>query len=309
MRSRMACFLFVAAWSASALADPTKDQCIDADTRAQTLRMQGKFHDARAALEVCTSSACPAMVRQDCTERLDELNRVAPSLIFDVKDSSGRDVSDASVTMDGKPLVARIGAEAVPVDPGDHDLVVSARGHLPNKLHVLVHEGDKDRRVAVTVGTAAVEPEPEEKPETTAAPPPARSTEEHAEQPPEKPAASSGSGMRVAAVAFGITGIAGLVLGGVFAGLASDNWNNSKALCSDALCPSATRPDAVSDHDTALGFANASTATFIIGGALAATGIILFILAPHHQTESGAIRATPMIGAGGGGLMLSGAFR
>ena len=304
---RRAAFLIAFAWSATALADPTKHECVQADTQAQTLRGQDKLNDARAQLAICMAQSCPAVIRQDCTERLDEVNRIQPSLVFDVKDSSGQDVTDAKVTIDGAPLLDHIVAQGVRVDPGEHDLVFAAHGHIPNKLHVLVHEGDKDRRVSVTVGTPAAEPEtppaleqpPTEQPNKVESAP---ATNENETPPAVTP--SSGSGQRVAGIVIGAAGLVGLALGGAFAGVAFSNWKSSQNICSDILCPSATRQNALDDHDTAITFAAASTASFIAGGVLAAAGIVVFLLAPRqHEAQAFWVRPSPM------GVTLGGSFQ
>src|SRR5258706_11586172 len=90
--------------ASTAHAASTKEQCMAADTRAQELRQDGKLLDALAQLDVCASAACPALVRADCTERLDEVRRVLPSVVFEVKTASGADVVDARVEMDGTVL-------------------------------------------------------------------------------------------------------------------------------------------------------------------------------------------------------------
>jgi len=304
---RRGAFLVAFAWSAAALADPTKHECVQADTQAQTLRGQDKLKDARAQLAICMAQSCPAVIRQDCTERLDEVNRIQPSLVFDVKDNAGRDVTDATVTIDGAPLLDHIVAQGVRVDPGEHDLVFAARGHIPNKVHVLVHEGDKDRRVAVTVGTPAAEPEtpveleqpPKDQPSKVETAP---ATNENEAPPAATP--SNGGGQRVAGIVIGAAGLVGLALGGAFAGVAFSNWQSSQSICSATLCPSATRQSAVDDHDTAITFAAASTASFIAGGVLAAAGIVVFLLAPRsHEAQAFWVRPSPM------GVTLGGSFQ
>lgn len=298
---RAAYILAVLAWSAVASADPTKEECVDADTRAQTLRMQGKFHDARAQLDVCTSPACPALVRQDCTERLDDVNRAQPSVVFDVKDASGADIGGARVTMDSQPLLDHIGGASVAVDPGEHTFVIAARGHLPNTEHVVVHEGDKERRIKVVVGTAALE-QPRETP--AASPEPITT-------PPSESAptvAAPGRGQRIEGIVVGVVGLVGLGVGGGLAGAASSSWQTSLSECSTPT--NCTNHDqAVVDHDNAVGLATGSTVAFIAGGVLAATGLVLFLTAPHGKPDSpSAWRIMPVMGSSGGAVFLSRGF-
>jgi hypothetical protein len=58
---------------------------------------------------------CPILVRSDCTRRLDELDKVQPTIILVAKDAAGGDVAGVMVAIDGKPGVRLEGAE-LPVD-------------------------------------------------------------------------------------------------------------------------------------------------------------------------------------------------
>jgi hypothetical protein len=50
------------------------------------------------------------MVRDDCTRRLDELDKAQPTIVFEAKDGAGRDLTAVQVTVDGKPLVESLTA-------------------------------------------------------------------------------------------------------------------------------------------------------------------------------------------------------
>ncbi len=67
---------------APAAADVTKKACIEANTLAQASRRDGKFAAARAQLATCGDPSCPGIVRDDCAQRLDDLERIQPTLIF-----------------------------------------------------------------------------------------------------------------------------------------------------------------------------------------------------------------------------------
>ncbi len=281
----------------SASADPTKDECADADTRAQVLRKANKLRDARAELMICTSQACPEMIRQDCAERLEEVTRVSPTVILEVKEGSGADLPATKVTMDGQPLLDHLDGRAVPVDVGQHTFVFMSSGHLPSTMHVLINEGDKERRVSVVVGAPAIE-----QPERSDAVHPTQQHEERAEEPH-----STGSRQRIAGVALGTAGIVGLGLGAAFAAVAASSWSASQSECNMASC---TQHDqAVSDHNTAFDFATVSSVAFIAGGVLAATGIIVFLAAPRAHSKDASLRFVPILGLGGGGMAVMGEFQ
>jgi hypothetical protein len=300
-RGVITCVL-VLAMPAIAHAEPSKDECVDADTQAQVARRAGKFRDARAQLDICVSQSCPASVRADCTERLDEVLRNAPTLVFDVKDASGADIPSTAITLDGKPLVARLDGKAVPVDTGEHTLVFTSQGHLPRTLHVVVSDGDKDRRVAIVLGQAAEE-QPTSSPTTEA---PTHPTTPVANE-PETPMA--GHPLRIPGVVIGIIGLVGVGLGIGFTVATYSSWNASQQECSAAVAPSCPSHDqAVIDHDNAATFATAATISFIAGGALAAGGLVLAIAAPRSEPHAARLRVAPSFARGGAGVFLTGEF-
>jgi hypothetical protein len=135
-------------------APPTKRECIGANEAAQDLRQSGRLREAREKLALCVSQSCPGPVREDCAQRLDEVNRAMPTLVFEVKDAAGNDVSAATVTMDGQPLADKLGGTSIPVDPGEHHFVFDDPDGISLKTEttVIVREGDKDRHVKVVLG-------------------------------------------------------------------------------------------------------------------------------------------------------------
>src|SRR5579871_1225908 len=114
-----------------ASADVTKAQCVDADTQAQQLRREGKLGATRAQLKICTDPSCPQLVRDDCSQRLDELEKVQPTIVFEVKDGSGHDLADVKVSMDGQPLADSVSGSAIPVEPGSHSFTFETKGQKP----------------------------------------------------------------------------------------------------------------------------------------------------------------------------------
>ncbi len=141
--------------SATALAaPPTKEQCIAANEAVQYLREAHKLREAREKLLLCVSEACPGPVREDCAQRLDEVAKATPSIVFDVKDASRqRRVGDVKVTMDGQPLAGNAGA-AVELDPGEHTFVFEAAGLAKVEKKFVVVEGVKGRREVIRLGSA-----------------------------------------------------------------------------------------------------------------------------------------------------------
>src|SRR5580698_10702647 len=96
-------------------ADPTKQECVEANDAAQDLRQSGKLRQAREKLAICASASCPSVVRDDCMQRLAELDSAMPQVVFSARDASGNDLVDVKVTIDGAPLVDRLDGSSVKV--------------------------------------------------------------------------------------------------------------------------------------------------------------------------------------------------
>jgi hypothetical protein len=86
----------------------TKTECIDANTQAQSLRRDGKLSAARVQLLKCSDPGCPSIIRDDCTSRLDEVEKAQPTIVFDGKDGDGHDLVAVSVTIDGQPFADKL---------------------------------------------------------------------------------------------------------------------------------------------------------------------------------------------------------
>ncbi|HET9953408.1 MAG TPA: hypothetical protein VFQ61_02830, partial [Polyangiaceae bacterium] len=81
---------------------PGPGECVDSNTAAQSLVREGKFGAAREQLKRCLEPACPGLVRDDCAQRLDALDRVQPTVVFEVKDEQGRDLAEVTIQVDGQ---------------------------------------------------------------------------------------------------------------------------------------------------------------------------------------------------------------
>jgi hypothetical protein len=89
-------------------------------------------------------------------------------------------------------------------------------------------------------------------------------------------------------------------VGSIFGFSAMAKANEAKSDgCAGKLCPTEAGVTATKD---ALGQATASTVGFIAGGVLAAGGIVLILTAPSG------VQVSPSVGAGYGGVSLTGAW-
>ncbi|HSC87688.1 MAG TPA: hypothetical protein VLC09_10475 [Polyangiaceae bacterium] len=135
--------------------------------------------------------------------------------------------------------------------------------------------------------------------------------------PPVAASQQEGGGLTTVQTTGLITGGVGVaaLIGGVITGvMAKSKESSARDQCIDVAgtltCPTSTQDE----FDSASSLATVSTALFIGGGVLAATGVTLFIVGADSggPKESGApaarLQVTPYFGAGGGGLTALGTF-
>ena len=191
------------------------------------------------------------------------------------------------VTLEGKPVDATIDVP-VPIDPGTYPVEASAPGRAAWKGQLAAVEG-KVSVIDVPVLAAA----------PVSGPPPPKK---------QPPVAHPGRGRRIAGLAIAGLGVGGLVAGGIFGAKARSLNEDAKDLCGGDLdrCDPGRTNEAQVKVDDARSAANLSTIGFVAGGALVATGIILYVTAP--KAERRAVSVAPLVGGGAAGLSLSGRY-
>ena len=292
--------LFVAFWPAPARADVAKAQCIEANTKGQDLRRDGKLSAAREQLRACNDPACPPIVRVDCTKRLDELEGAQPTIIFDAKDGSGHDISAVGVTIDDHPFADKLDGTALPADPGTHVFVFTVPGQTPVRQTFILKEGEKERRERLVIGPLPLATA--QQPLLKNAPP-SSSGAGHA-----TPAGGMGSQKLVGLVAGGV-GVGGLAAGAVFAAMTASKSAQQKTDCASATA-CANYAQAVSDHSAGATDHTISTVALIAGGALLLGGVVILLTAPSssRQPPDTGISLLPAAAPGGGGVFVKGVF-
>jgi len=258
-------------WASVAAADE-KAACTAAYVEAQSLRATHRLVEARERLRTCAQQECGAMMRgqmvADCTGWLAQVDAAVPSIVFEVRDAAGADVTRVRVTLDGQLLTDRLDGTALPADPGEHTFRFETAGQGPVEKKLVIREGDKGRREAVTFATSA---------------PPSGAEALTPAPPPTAPPGDDGRGQRLAGVVTGGVGLAGLAVGGIFGGLTISAWSHVNAECPSLAGCSA---EAQSNHASAVTFGTVSTVSFIAGGALLAGGLTLYLVAPKGRSPS-----------------------
>jgi hypothetical protein len=298
---------------ATAVADMTKAQCVDANTAAQDLRREGKLTAAREQLLKCADPSCPGIVRDDCAKRLDELNMAQPTIAFEVKDASGADVFAVSVTLDGRPWAGSLEGKALPADPGKHVFVFTTAGHVPVARTVVLTEGEKGRRERIVLEGPGAAPAAPGVPlavpnAATASTPGAAPVGSAGTDAAPSPARGLGA-QKVLGLVVGGVGAAGLGLGAIFGTMTLSAWSNAKSACGGNPSACTHVASGESYRSQAEGDATVSTVGFIAGGVLLAVGAAIFVTGRSPQTAATTgLVVLPSAGPTGAGLAMRGSF-
>lgn len=261
----------------AALANPTKDECMNANESAQGHRASGKLRQAEDELTLCVAPSCPGPVRNDCSERLNEVQRAMPTVVLAVRNGRGDDLTAVRVLLDGSPLTTELGGNAIAVDPGPHTFTFVAEHYASLNEDILVREGEKERSVSVVLqGPAEARPE-------VPRPPPA----------PTQVSQVSPRGLStrqwIALTTTGV-GVLGMGVGGIL-GLA--------ALSQFETAERETGTQRHDDSVSAVNTGNVATVVMGAGGLLAVGGVVLWLTSPGHSTQ---------VSTTGSGLLVSGSF-
>jgi hypothetical protein len=267
--------------SAEAVADD-KAACVAAASQGQTLRDERKLVEALSQFTICARQECPSVVRRDCTMWHEQVKASLPTVVPVAVDAAGDGLPGAKVSMDGNPLLEQADGRAVDVNPGTHTFTFEAADGTKTELQVVVMEGQKDKRVAATMG----------KPREAAVTPPATPAASAPAEPSPVPWKTIGL------VTAGI-GVVGLGIGTVF-GVQASSKKNSAGCDSTSACPNHAALDTLHDAHSA---GDLSTVFFAAGGVLAAAGITMWVLAP-----SAPLRVAPSVGLRAAGLSLEGSW-
>ncbi len=260
-------------------AEPTKLECIAANDAAQDLRRTGRLREAREKLVLCGSTSCPKVVREDCGQRLTEVDGVMPAIVFEAKDGAGNDLVSVTVTMDGQRVTDKLDGVPLQLDPGEHRFVFDSEGLPRTEQTIVLREGERDRHETVVLRQRV-------KSSMTST-----------------PTASDTSPQRTIALVLGGAGVVGLVVGSVL-GLVSKGAYDHALQTECGNNPNGCSPQGIQDGRSAHGQAAASTVAFVTGGALLGGGALFYFTAPTPD----AVGVAPTAGTTGAGLSIVGSW-
>ncbi|MEZ4223377.1 MAG: hypothetical protein R3B13_20695 [Polyangiaceae bacterium] len=143
--------------SVATAGSPTAKQCIEAYESAQLTRQDSKLVEARAALLVCASEACPSVMRKDCVLWLDEVAKDVPSIVVTARGPDG-DIAEVRVAVDGKVVAERLDGKPLELDPGSHAIVLEAEGFNAVKQQIVLAVGQRNRRLNIEFAPAQTQP-------------------------------------------------------------------------------------------------------------------------------------------------------
>ncbi len=269
----------------------------------------GKTATAWATFHSAASAAAAAGQAPRQKIALDKATALEPKLSrMTVVVPSESQIEGLEIKRDGLVLGRPIWGTAVPVDPGDHELIVSAPGRTTWKTTVKVAAGAAKESVSIPV----LEKAPEAAGAVT---PPAGDSSAAAVQPQGeqspaadvKPASKWGT-QRVLGISAAGLGVVGLAVGTIYGLKMKSSQDDAKANCLDY--PKGCNAEGLAANDDAKGAGTMATVGFIAGGALIAAGAVLYLTAPSPKParQSATWTVSPLAGRGEGGLLLRGAW-
>jgi hypothetical protein len=206
-------------------------------------------------------------------ERVAALEPKLARVVFVVPPTSR--VPGLTVQLGSNTIPASSFGMIIPVDAGTQHLSAFAKGYLPWQLDLEVARTEA-REYRVTVPLL---------------------------QPMPEPVSNRRSTFRTAGVVTGSVGLAGIGAGAVFSAL-SKNADDANTCARGVIQCTPTKTNSGN------GYSEASVVSFAVGGALLATGITLFVLAPSpdNQERHAPLRVAAHVTSNGGRLQLEGAF-
>jgi hypothetical protein len=188
-----------------------REACFSSAESAQQLRKAGHLRQARERLLVCEQQGCPASVQSDCVTWLAQVGSDLPSIVVQVHDATGNDLTDVNVLIDGVSAATRLEGKPIDIDPGPHELRLERAGMPTVQRSIVAVVGQKARIVEVQLEPSGA---------------------------PHEEAPSGNRPIPLVAMVLGGVGAAALVATGVFWAWGRVDYGNLQGSCSPTCNPS-----------------------------------------------------------------------
>jgi hypothetical protein len=185
----------------------------------------------------------------------------------------------ARILIDGAAIARDAWNAALPLTPGEHTVVVEVPGRAPHRFSITLIDGER-KELPVTAGPAAETPPP---------PPP----------PPPPPFLT---GRRMAGLAVGSVGVAGLAAAGITGGVLLSRDARIHTLCPGRVCS----PEGTAEIAGSKPLLAANGVAWGVG--LAGVGVGLILLLTGRAEAAPRTAVAPLLVPGGGGVAMGGAF-
>jgi len=244
----------------------SREECVDAHSRAQDLRERGQLAQARRTFLTCAQSSCPSIVQQDCARFSEELAQLVPSVTFGARDANAADLPATTVYVDDSIVATRLDdGKSYELDPGKH-VVRYVHDGRETTLRVVLNQGERGRLLVATFIDKSAPRRERETPETIE--PPVPETKRSA-----LPLVFAGIGAAAA--------VTGGVLYAIGSGSVPDNCSVSTKECSTA-----PNDPSLSKAESGVRLANTGLAIGISGAVTLASGIIWYLVQPSGSSDS-----------------------
>ncbi len=284
-----AVFGCVISWTNSAFAD-TRQACSDAYDKVQDLRDAGKLEEAIQQADICSRDTCSKAERDDCTKWDADLVARESSVVLEIVDTSGAPVTSGTVSLDGARWLDHVDAAPHVIPQGSHTLEVLVPRASPGRVTIAIQEGEKNRKVTISITTASL---PVEEP-----------------IPPLH---------RYGPWILGGAGVAALVAGAATGGVVVRAYDTMKAQCNDGttskniggqpVAPRHCTQAGVDAENQGRALGPATTVLLAAGGALVAGGVIWLVAGPHKtKRPETSFAVAPAISNDRKGVVLGGAW-
>jgi len=243
----------------------SREECVDAHSRAQDLRERGQLAQARRTFLTCAQSSCPSVVQQDCARFSEELAQLVPSVTFGARDANAADLPATTVYVDDAILATRLDdGKSYELDPGKH-VVRYVHDGKETTLRVVLNQGERGRLLVATFLDKSPPRRERETPETVEPP----VTESHRSALP---------------LVFAGLGAAAAVTGGVLYAVGNGSVPDNCTV-STKECASAPNDPSLSKAESGVRLANTGLAIGISGAVTLVGGIIWYLVQPSGSSS------------------------